>query len=136
MEWNGGNIRQLPGPDNALGVVKFLFPNIFNIYLHDTPSKRLFGEEKRTFSHGCIRISEPMKMTKFLLRNDSSWTDQKIIDAMYVGKERFVTLRKTVPVYIVYFTAFVDELGALNFRNDIYLRDELLKEMMFSRNLK
>ena len=136
MEWNGGKIRQLPGPDNALGVVKFLFPNIFNIYLHDTPSKRLFGEEKRTFSHGCIRISEPMSMTKFLLRNDTSWTDQKMIDAMYSGREKFVMLKKTIPVYIVYFTAFVDERGILNFRKDIYLRDKVLKEMIFSENLK
>lgn len=136
MEWNAGKIRQMPGQDNALGVVKFLFPNLFNIYLHDTPSKRLFGEEKRTFSHGCIRIAEPMKMTKFLLRKDTSWNDQKIIDAMYAGKEKFVTLKKTIPVYIVYFTAFVDELGVLNFRNDIYSRDELLKEMLFSKNSK
>jgi murein L,D-transpeptidase YcbB/YkuD len=75
MEWNGGKIRQLPGPDNALGVVKFLFQSIFNIYLYDTLLKRLFGEEKRTFSHGCSRISKPLSMAKFLLRNGTSWTD-------------------------------------------------------------
>src|SRR5690606_37394252 len=62
MEWNGNSVRQLPGPGNSLGQVKFLFPNSYNIYLHDTPSKSLFGESKRAFSHGCIRLSEPKKL--------------------------------------------------------------------------
>ena len=70
MEWNGGRIRQKPGPNNSLGLVKFLFPNEYNIYLHDTPSKSLFGESKRAFSHGCIRLSEPKRLAEFLLRKD------------------------------------------------------------------
>ncbi|HLO80362.1 MAG TPA: L,D-transpeptidase family protein [Chitinophagaceae bacterium] len=134
MEYNGGKIRQKPGPNNSLGLVKFLFPNSFNIYLHDTPSKSLFKEDKRAFSHGCIRVSEPYELAQYLLRNDPSWTPEKITTAMNSGKEQYVTLKKTVPVYLVYFTAFVDPRGKLNFRDDIYARDQAVKEMLFSKN--
>jgi len=133
MEWVDGQVRQLPGPKNSLGLVKFLFPNKYNIYLHDTPSKGLFNQEKRTFSHGCIRISDPMKMIKFLLRSDTSWTDQKIDSSLHSGVEKYVPLKKTVPVYIIYLTSFVDEKGLLNFRRDIYERDNGLKEMIFDK---
>lgn len=133
MEWNDGKIRQRPGEGNALGFVKFVFPNNYNIYLHDTPAKSLFNEEKRTFSHGCIRISEPIKMIKFLLQGDTTWNDQKIYQAMYSGKERYLKLAKNIPVYIVYFTSFVDESGKLNFRKDVYDRDENLKKMIFNQ---
>ncbi|HEX5669581.1 MAG TPA: L,D-transpeptidase family protein, partial [Chitinophagaceae bacterium] len=134
MEYNGGQIRQKPGPNNSLGLVKFLFPNSYNIYLHDTPSKSLFKEDKRAFSHGCIRVSEPYELAKYLLRHDPSWTPEKIKEAMNRGKEQYVTLKKTVPVYLVYFTAFVDPQGKLNFRDDIYNRDQELKEMLFAKN--
>ena len=134
MEWNNGKVRQKPGPHNSLGLVKFLFPNSFNMYLHDTPSKSLFKEEKRAFSHGCIRVSEPKKLAVFLLENNPEWTSEKIDEAMNNGKEQYVTLRKTVPVYIVYFTAFVDDKGKLNFREDIYHRDKQLKDMIFAKN--
>jgi murein L,D-transpeptidase YcbB/YkuD len=133
MEWIDGQIRQLPGPENSLGLVKFLFPNIYNIYLHDTPSKGLFNQERRTFSHGCIRISEPLKMIKFLLNNDSAWTDEKIYEYLYGGKEKYVTIKNPVPVYIIYLTSFVDPKGLLNFRRDIYGRDSGLKEMIFDK---
>jgi murein L,D-transpeptidase YcbB/YkuD len=131
MEWNDGKIRQKPGEWNALGRVKFVFPNMYNIYLHDTPSKYLFEEQKRTFSHGCVRISEPVKMIEYLLQNDSSWNIERINEAMYSGYEKHVQLKKSIPVYIVYFTAFVDEKGLLNFRKDIYNRDILLKKILF-----
>lgn len=134
MEYNGGKIRQKPGPRNSLGLVKFLFPNSYNIYLHDTPSKSLFNEDKRAFSHGCIRVSEPYELAKYLLRHDPSWTPEKIRAAMDSGKEQYVTLKNTVPVYLVYFTAFVDPQGKLNFRDDIYNRDQELKEMLFAKN--
>jgi murein L,D-transpeptidase YcbB/YkuD len=134
MEYNGGQIRQKPGPNNSLGLVKFLFPNSYNIYLHDTPSKSLFKEDKRAFSHGCIRVSEPYELAKYLLRHDPSWTPEKIKEAMNRGKEQYVTLKNTVPVYLVYFTAFVDPQGKLNFRDDIYNRDQELKEMLFAKN--
>lgn len=123
-------IRQKPGPLNSLGQVKFLFPNNYNMYLHDTPAKSLFNEPIRAFSHGCMRVQEPFKLAQFLLRNDSSWDDEKIKLAMNTGKERTVTLSQKVPVFIVYFTAFVDRDGKINFRNDIYERDDRLAEMI------
>ncbi|RYY55461.1 MAG: hypothetical protein EOO05_19465, partial [Chitinophagaceae bacterium] len=133
MEWNGGNVRQKPGPGNSLGLVKFLFPNSYNIYLHDTPSKSLFGETNRAFSHGCIRLSQPKKMAEYLLRNDSAWTPEKIGAAMNSGKEKYVTLKKTVPVFIGYFTAWVSSDGDLNFRDDIYGHDKKMADKMFTR---
>lgn len=124
-------VRQKPGPKNSLGRVKFLFPNSYNIYLHDTPAKSLFSEDSRAFSHGCIRLGEPMKLAQFLLRKDSSWTDEKIQKAMNSGKEQYVTLKNPIPVYIGYFTAFVDRKGQLNFRDDIYGHDAKMAKMMF-----
>lgn len=133
LEWQGKSLRQRPGEGNALGRVKFLFPNSFSMYLHDTPSKSLFREEKRAFSHGCIRVSEPRRLALHLLRNDTSWTPRKVDDAMASGIERFVTLHHPVPVSIVYFTSWVDGEGYLQFRDDIYRRDERLMEMIFSK---
>ena len=130
MEWNGSGVRQKPGPPNSLGKVKFLFPNSFNIYLHDTPAKSLFGEEQRAFSHGCIRLSEPEKLATYLLRNRPEWTTEKIKAAMNSGTEKYVTLNETVPVYIAYFTSWVDKNGKINFRNDVYKRDERVAKMI------
>jgi murein L,D-transpeptidase YcbB/YkuD len=126
-------IRQKPGPSNSLGQVKFLFPNSYNMYLHDTPAKSLFNEPVRAFSHGCMRVQEPFKLAQFLLRNDSSWNNEKINAAMNAGKERTVKLSQRVPVFIVYFTAFVDRDGKINFRNDIYERDNRLAEMIMKK---
>ncbi|TDQ11350.1 L,D-transpeptidase family protein [Pedobacter metabolipauper] len=125
-------VRQKPGPGNSLGQVKFLFPNSYNIYLHDTPSKSLFGENERAFSHGCIRVQDPAKLAAFLLRNDPSWNDQKISAAMNSGKEKYITLKDKVPVFIAYFTAFTDRENRLNFRKDIYNRDEVLANMLLN----
>ncbi|MGZ3872079.1 MAG: L,D-transpeptidase family protein [Mucilaginibacter sp.] len=125
-------IRQLPGPDNSLGLVKFLFPNSYNIYLHDTPSKTLFGETTRTFSHGCIRVQEPVKLAAFLLKDQPEWDAEKIDRAMHAGKEQYVTLRKKVPVFIAYFTAFTDRSNKLNFRKDIYDLDDRLAVMLLA----
>jgi len=130
MEWNGGRVRQKPGPSNSLGLVKFLFPNSNNIYLHDTPSKSLFSEDKRAFSHGCIRVSKPRDLAIRVLRQMPEWTPQKIDAAMHAGKEQYVTLKKTIPVAIGYFTAFMSSDGQLNFRTDIYKRDDSLLEML------
>ncbi|KQS24663.1 murein L,D-transpeptidase [Dyadobacter sp. Leaf189] len=133
MEWNGGSVRQKPGKSNSLGLVKFLFPNSYNIYLHDTPSKNLFAESQRAFSHGCIRLSEPKKLAEFLLRNDSTWTTDKITKAMNSGKEKYVRLRGSneIPVFIGYFTAWVDHNGKVNFRKDIYGHDQKMAERLF-----
>lgn len=132
MEWHGNTVRQKPGPNNALGLVKFLFPNDYNIYLHDTPSKGLFSQDKRAFSHGCIRLSQPTKLALFLLRNNSNWDSTKIVKAMHSGKEQFVKVNETVPVYIGYFTAWVDQEGKLNFRDDIYGHDRKMAARLFS----
>ena len=124
-------IRQKPGGKNALGKVKFLFPNSFNIYFHDTPAKDLFNRTKRAFSHGCIRLSDPVKMANYLLRNDPSWPPEKIQEAMNSGKEKFVKLKDPIPVFITYYTAWVDEYGQMNFREDIYGHDAKLAVKMF-----
>lgn len=125
-------VRQLPGPDNSLGKVKFLFPNSFNIYFHDTNAKGLFQKDKRAYSHGCIRLAEPAKMAQYLLRNDKTWTPEKIEEAMNSGEEKTVRLKDPVPVFISYHTAWVDEDGRLNFREDIYKHDADLRRKMFT----
>jgi len=132
MEWNNGAVRQKPGPGNSLGLVKFLFPNSYSIYLHDTPSKSLFDENKRAFSHGCIRLSEPKKLAEYILQNDPAWPREKIAAAMNSGKEKYVTLKQTIPVFIGYFTAWVDGNGDLNFRDDVYGHDKEMAEHLFA----
>ena len=130
MEWNGGNVRQTPGPHNSLGRVKFIFPNANNIYLHDTPSKNLFNEDNRAFSHGCIRVAQPRDLALRILRNDSNWTPAKIDQAMAGTTEKTANLKKKIPVIIGYFTAFVDSDGDLNFRKDVYDRDAKLLKLI------
>jgi len=125
-------IRQKPGGDNALGQVKFLFPNSFNIYFHDTPSKSLFSKDRRAYSHGCIRLSDPTKMAEYLLRNQPEWTYERIQTAMNAEEEKFVKVKKPVPVFITYYTAWVDDNGQLNFRDDIYGHDANLAKKMFT----
>jgi len=124
-------IRQLPGEKNALGKVKFLFPNSFNIYFHDTPAKGLFEKDKRAYSHGCIRLKEPEKMANYVLRDQPEWTPARIEEAMNAGKEKFVKVKDPIPVLITYYTAWVDENGQLNFREDIYGHDSDLARKMF-----
>jgi L,D-transpeptidase YcbB len=124
-------IRQKPGEKNALGRVKFLFPNSFNIYLHDTPERHLFSRDKRAFSHGCIRIAEPQKMAEYLLSDNSAWNTERITKAMYSGQEQIVNIKNPVPVFITYYTAWVDEDGRLNFRDDIYGKDSEMVKKMF-----
>lgn len=126
------SFRQLPGEKNALGHIKFLFPNEYDVYLHDTPEGRLFSLSERDFSHGCIRIQDPLRFAKYLLRHDSTWTEPKIKDAMYSGKEQFIKLKDKEPVYIVYFTVWVDSDGDINFREDLYHHDAKLERVYFS----
>lgn len=132
MEKAGNGIRQKPGPGNALGKVKFIFPNSFNMYFHDTPSKSFFSQDKRAFSHGCIRLSEPQKMAEWLLRNDPEWNREKIVAAMNQTSERMVQLKQQVPVFIIYYTAWVDDDGLLNFRDDVYQHDSKVIKRMFT----
>jgi murein L,D-transpeptidase YcbB/YkuD len=110
--------------------VKFLFPNEYNIYLHDTPAKNLFAQPVRAFSHGCIRIQEPIKLAKYLLQNDPEWPEEKIMAAMDRDAEEQVTLKEKIPVFIAYFTAFVDTEGRIHFREDIYKHDKKLGELL------
>lgn len=125
-------IRQLPGDKNQLGKIKFLFPNRFNIYFHDTPFKELFNKDKRAFSHGCIRLREPVKLAEYLLVDQPEWTPAKIDSAMNSGKEKYVRVKDPVPVLIYYYTAWVDENNQLQFREDIYGHDERLAKKMFA----
>jgi len=136
MEIIGGSasnpiVRQRPGPNNAMGLVKFLFPNSYSIYLHDTPSKSFFGREQRAFSNGCIRVSKPRELAEFLLRNDPDWTPERIGSSMRGGRETFVRLKQKRPVVITYFTAWVDGEGRLNFRDDVYGHDARLASELF-----
>lgn len=126
-------IRQIPGPWNSLGLVKFLFPNNFSIYFHDTPNRSLFQQNTRSMSHGCIRLGEPKKFAQYLLRNDKTWTENKIDSAMHLRKEKWVSLPKGVPVFLVYFTAWVDKEGQLNFRKDIYGHDAKMEAKLFEK---
>jgi murein L,D-transpeptidase YcbB/YkuD len=130
--YNGNTpiVRQKPGPTNSLGLIKFLFPNSHSIYLHDSPAKSLFDQSSRAFSHGFIRVKEPLKLAEFLLKDKPEWDESAIIKAMNRGVERTVTLEREVPVFITYFTAFVDRAGKINFRKDIYDRDERLAKMI------
>ena len=125
-------IRQKPGNNNSLGKIKFLFPNNFNIYLHDTPSKELFSQNQRDFSHGCIRVEDPKKLVMYLLRNDKKWNEEKVDNILKTNKETGILLKPNIPVYITYFTAWVDYKGDLNFRNDIYNLDEKLAKEIFA----
>jgi murein L,D-transpeptidase YcbB/YkuD len=124
-------IRQLPGKDNALGRVKFLFPNSFDIYLHDTPDKTAFAKTDRALSHGCIRVADAAKLAQYLLRDQPEWNQQKIAAAMNGAKEEKVSVKKPEAVLITYYTAWVDDSGALNFRNDIYGHDNDAMQKMF-----
>lgn len=132
MEWNDGQVRQLPGKNNSLGLVKFMFPNSNDIYLHDTPAKSLFERKDRALSHGCIRVGKAKELANVILKDDTDWTPAKIDAAMNAGKESTTTLKSKIPVYIAYFTAWVDEQGQLNFYKDVYERDERLAKLLFN----
>ncbi|MBK6967256.1 MAG: L,D-transpeptidase family protein [Bacteroidales bacterium] len=131
MEWNNGNVRQKPGKNNSLGLVKFMFPNSNDIYFHDTPAKRLFSKEDRALSHGCIRVQKARELAITILKDDKNWTPEKIDAAMNAGEESTVGLKSKIPVYIGYFTAWVDDQGEINFYKDVYERDERMAALLF-----
>ncbi|MBT8096796.1 MAG: L,D-transpeptidase family protein [Woeseia sp.] len=124
------NVRQKPGPSNALGRVKFIFPNRYAIYLHDTPSDHLFENSKRSFSHGCIRVSEPQRLADYLLRDDDDWTEDKIETAMSAEEAEKAYLGEPLPVYITYFTAMPDSRGDLRLLADVYEHDQVMAEAL------
>ncbi len=116
----GLRFRQRPGAGNALGFVKFVFPNKYDVYVHDTPADALFSRLGRAFSHGCVRVEEPMELAKYVLRDQPRWTPEAISTAMHAGTETHVKLREAIPIHIVYFTSWVDANGGLHFRDDVY----------------
>ncbi len=119
-------VRQKSGDDNSLGKVKFLLPNPYDIYLHDTPSRSLFSRNRRDFSHGCVRLGDPMAMAKYVLGSQPVWTDSKITEAMNAGVERYVRVPRPIPVLIVYQTAVADPDGTMRYYNDVYGHDTVL----------
>lgn len=116
-------MRQKPSDDNALGVVKFMFPNPWNIYLHDTPTKHLFDQSQRAYSHGCIRIGRPRDLAFELMKGSYDDPQATFNRALESGRETYLNLRPTIPVHLVYFTAFPDESGQIRYYSDIYDRD-------------
>ena len=112
-------VRQPPGEDNALGRIKFMFPNDFSVYLHDTPSRGLFAADHRAFSHGCMRVEDPFALAEAVLGPGSGWSEERV-KRLIGGSERYINLSKPLPIHIEYFTAFVDEDGRLQMRDDLY----------------
>lgn len=116
--------QQMPGEKNALGRIKFMFPNSYNVYMHDTPAQRLFLRTTRDFSHGCIRINKPLELALYLLRDDREWMPERVQATLAGGRETTVKLRHPLPVHLLYWTVWVDEQGTPQFRADHYDRDQ------------
>lgn len=129
-------VRQLPGKDNPLGVVKFLFPNTYNIYLHDSPAKQYFDRQNRTFSHGCIRVGEPLVLMQWVLQDEKQITPDRIQSIFETGKETYLNLKQGIPVTIAYYTAWIDENGYINYTDDVYKLDEAMKNILFLDGIK
>jgi len=119
-------IHQEPGPENALGRVKFMFPNQYSVYIHDTPNHKLFGRSDRSLSSGCIRVNDPLALAAWLMKDSPAWTPEQIKNVIDLGKERTVNLIKPIQVHIVYLTAWASNDGLVYFRKDIYDRDQPL----------
>jgi L,D-transpeptidase YcbB len=123
-------VRQLPGPKNSLGLVKFLFPNSYNVYMHDTPATEFFAQSRRDFSHGCIRLEKPADLAAWVLRNNSGWTAERIHAAMNGAAPQQVNLTQPIPVLIVYATVIVLSDGVVHFYDDIYGHDASLEKVL------
>ncbi len=123
-------LRQEPGPLNALGSVKFIFPNRFCVSIHDTPARGLFQKTQRDFSSGCIRIEDSLDLTEYLLRRDYRWRREEILAAINERVNQVVRLPEPIPVHLVYWTTWVDDDGSIQFRNDIYGRDKVLAQAL------
>ena len=132
---NRYRLRQDPGPDNALGRVKFVLPNHYDVYLHDTPKHELFKRDDRAFSHGCIRVSRPVELAWYLLSgDDKNWTREKMDKIMASGKRTIILLKKPMPIHILYRTVDVNpDSGAVSFYKDVYGRDALLGQALFPK---
>jgi murein L,D-transpeptidase YcbB/YkuD len=125
-------VRQEPGARNSLGNIKFIFPNRHSVYLHDTPSRRLFALPKRAFSHGCIRLEDPFGLAETLISRDLGWSKYELLDLSKQSKSKTVSLSEAVPIHITYMTAWADEQGIVNFRPDIYNRDSQVLASLYN----
>ena len=123
-------IRQRPGPENALGLFKFSFPNTNNVYLHSTPSKSLFSRDRRDFSHGCIRVQDPQRLAEWVLEDNGDWPAARIAEFANGDVTKTITLKKPIPVYILYSTVMVDQEGRISFFDDIYGHDRTLQVLL------
>lgn len=124
-------IRQRPGPKNALGEVKFMLPNRYDVYLHSTPAQRLFGEAQRAFSHGCVRVEDPVALAQFVFADEPAWTRERIVAAMTTGAAaQRVNLRHEIPVVMFYATALAAEDGRVLFFEDLYGHDRRLEALL------
>jgi murein L,D-transpeptidase YcbB/YkuD len=127
-------VRQRPGDDNALGLIKFLFPNSHNVYMHSTPARQLFLASKRAFSHGCIRVSDPVALANYVLqKTPTPWDESRIVAAMHDDKSLRVELSESIPVLILYGTAMATEDGQVQFFDDIYGHDRKLEALLSLR---
>jgi murein L,D-transpeptidase YcbB/YkuD len=120
-------LRQEPGKLNSLGRIKFMLPNPYAVYLHDTPSRHLFNNPVRMFSSGCIRVEEPIRLASYLLRGKQGWSEADVQKAIDSERNRAVTLPEKLPVYLIYLTTWVDDQGRVQYRDDVYGRDELVQ---------
>jgi len=125
----GLHFRQEPGPRNALGLVKFVFPNQFDVYMHDTPTDALFNRQRRALSHGCIRLENPVALAQYVMRDKPEWTAERINAAMNAGHEQGVPLKDHIPVHIGYFTAWVNSDGSVTYTDDPYGLDSKQKAL-------
>jgi murein L,D-transpeptidase YcbB/YkuD len=123
-------LRQLPGPDNALGLAKFIMPNPFNVYLHSTPAQSLFERSSRAFSHGCVRVADPIALAQYVLRDEPSWTRERILESMNGTRPLRIDLRQPIRVFIVYGTAVATESGNVLFFDDLYGHDASLARLL------
>jgi murein L,D-transpeptidase YcbB/YkuD len=133
----GVMVREKPGPQNSLGLVKFMFPNQYDIYLHSTPEQALFRRSRRDFSHGCIRVEDPQKLAVWVLQGQEDrgdhqpWDLEKVQEAMMTGPDNHtVALKKPIPIVIFYLTAYVEEDGAVHLFDDLYGYDAQLQEVL------
>lgn len=126
-------LRQQPGPQNSLGPAKFMMPNPYNVYLHGTPAQGLFAHASRAFSHGCVRVADPVALAQYVLRDDASWTRERIENAMDGKSPTQVNLKRPIRVFIVYGTAVATEAGELRFFEDIYGHDAKLEALLAGR---
>jgi murein L,D-transpeptidase YcbB/YkuD len=139
IDWNTvnaatfpGRVRQKPGPWNALGRIKFMFPNQFHVYMHDTPGRRLFRKAHRALSHGCIRLEKPVDLALFVLKDNPKWNRKKIQNAIQDGERKIVGVPGKVTVHLMYFTSWMEDNGEVQFRRDIYERDGVLWQALNS----